>query len=112
MSKRKKNQVLTKNLFLQLKNFKVGFAEVEQIAAHMVEQQKEGKKERSEKYLFVKDIMKHKLNNVEICVKNSIKNLKESELNLSKVVRKNTIVREEFMDLVTKEVNKVSNLRT
>ena len=58
-STRKTKQTLTRNLFLKLKNIKVSFTEVEDIAEHLIGQQKSGKHLREEKYAIVKDLMKH-----------------------------------------------------
>ena len=44
---KKTNQTLTKNLLLRVKSLKVGFEEIEDIADHMLEQQKGGNKNRS-----------------------------------------------------------------
>jgi hypothetical protein len=106
-SVKKTNQTLTKNLLIKLKNVKVGFVEVEEIAQHMLRQQKIGNKTRNEKYVIVKDLMKHKMLDAEKCVKESTKNLNHSKDNLSEVVRVKTVVREEFMNIVDREVNKV-----
>ena len=104
---RKTNQVLTRNLLSKLKAMKVGFVEVEDIADHMLNQQKRKNKKRDEKYKIVKDLMKHKMLDVLICIKEMKKNLQRSKENLSKVVRLNTAVRREFMELVNIEVNKM-----
>ena len=98
---------MTKNLFLKLKNLKVGFTEVEDIAEHMIRQQKRVRKTRNEKYAIVKDLMKHKMNDAENYLKEVANNLKQSKDNLKSVVREGTIVRRDFMELVNKEVNKV-----
>ena len=108
-SVKKTKQTLVKNLLLKLKNYKVGFEEVEDIAQHMVDQQKVGKKARNDKYAIVKDLMKHKTTDAEKCVRECSINLKKSKENLSKVVRAKTIVREEFMNVVDREVNKIWN---
>jgi hypothetical protein len=84
---KKTNQTLTKNLLLKVKNLKVGFEEIEDIAEHMLEQQKGGTKNRSEKYAIIKDLMKHKMLDAEKCIKLSTKNHKRSKENLSEVVR-------------------------
>ena len=46
-----------------MKTYKVGLAEVENIAEHMIKQQKGKQSTRNEKYAIVKDLMKHKMNN-------------------------------------------------
>ena len=92
---------------MRVKNLKVGFEEIEDIAEHMLEQQKGGTKTRFEKYAIVKDLMKHKMIDAEKCIRISAKNHRFSKENLSKVVRMKTIVREEFMHLVDREVNRI-----
>ena len=72
---------------------KVGFVEVEDIAQHILDEQKIGKKSRTDKYAIVKDIMKHKTTDAEKCLRESSINLKKSKENLSKVVRINTMVK-------------------
>ena len=99
---KKTNQTLTKNLLLRVKNLKVGFEEIEDIADHMIEQQKGGTKTRIEKYAIIKDLMKHKMFDAEKCIKMCTKNHRNSKKNLSEVVRMKTIVREEFMSIVDK----------
>ena len=80
-----------------MKNLKVGFNEVEDIAEHLIKQQKRGRKTRSEKYAIVKDLMKHKMNDAEKYLKQVTINLKQSKDNLKSVVREGTIVRREFL---------------
>jgi hypothetical protein len=69
---------LTTNLFLKLKNLKVGVAEVEDIAEHMIDRQKVGNKTRSEKYAIVKDLMRHKMSDAERCLKQTSNYLRQS----------------------------------
>ena len=104
---RKTKQTLTRNLFLRLKNLNVGFKEVEDIAEHLINQQKGIENTRKEKYEIVKDLMKHKTTNAEKYLKQVTDNLNKSKDNLSKVVRENTVVRREFMEIVNNETNKV-----
>ena len=104
---RKTNQTLSKNLFLKLKLLKVGFTEVEDIAEHMIRQQKVRRKTRNEKYEIVKDLMKHKMKDAEEYLKQVSDNLKKSKDNLRSVAREGTIVRKEFMNLVDNEINRV-----
>ena len=106
-SLKKTNQTLTKNLLLKVKTLRVGFEEVEDIAEHLLEKQKGGTKKRSEKYAIVKDLMKHIMADAEKCLKVSVRNLKVSKDNLTEVVRVKTVVREEFMYVVDREVSKV-----
>ena len=73
----------------------------------MIEQQKGTKDVRKEKYAIVKDLMKHRMNDSERYLTQITKNLYQSKDNLTKVVRENTLVRKEFMEVVNKEVNKV-----
>ena len=51
--------------------------------------------------------MKHKMNDAEDYLKQVTKDLGDRKENLSKVVRENTVVRREYMDIVNIEVNKV-----
>ena len=83
------------------------FNEVEDIAEHMIEQKKGGGKSRKDKYVIVKDLMKHKMNDPEKYLKQVTEDLKKSKVNLSMVIRENTIVRREFMDLVDMEIDDV-----
>ena len=83
---RKTNQTLTKNLFLKLRDLKVGFTEVEDIAEHLIKQQKGGNRTRSEKYAIVKDLMKHKMNDAEKHLKEVTNDLKNSKDILKSVV--------------------------
>ena len=73
----------------------------------MLEQQKGGTKTRNEKYAIIKDLMKHKMVDAEKCIKICTKNHKNSKENLSEVVRMKTLVREEFMYIVDREVNRI-----
>ena len=61
-------------------------------------------KSREAKYTIVKDLMKHKLNDAMKCTKSAKTELNNSKTNLTKVVRKGTFVRNEFMELVDKEI--------
>ena len=96
---------MTKNLLLKFKNAKVGFKEVEQIAEQMVKQQKSSLCTRDDKYDIVKDLMKHKMKDSVRCLKISKQNLNKSNSCLSKTVRKGTIAREAFMEMVDNELN-------
>ena len=104
---RKTKQTLLINLFMKLKNVKVGLKEVEDISEHMMSQQKAGEKTREDKYQLVKDFMKHKMTDAEKHLKQVTNDHKKSKEILSKVIREGTIVRKEFMDTVDIEVNKV-----
>ena len=90
---------------MRVKNLKVGFEEIEDIADHMIEQQKGGTKTRIEKYAIIKDLMKHKMFDAEKCIQICTKNHRNSKRNLSEVVRMKTIVREQFMFIVDREVS-------
>ena len=59
------------------------------------------------KYVIVKDLMKHRLTDAIKCTESAKKELNFSKDSLDKVVRKGTLVRQEFMDLVDKELNYV-----
>ena len=50
---KKTNQTLTKNLLQKLVKVKVGFEEVEEIAQHLLDQQKGGNKTRNETILII-----------------------------------------------------------
>ena len=71
----------------------------------MVKQLKSSEGKRSDKYDIIKDLMKHKKKDAIRCIKISKQNLKKSNTKLSKVVRKGTIAREAFMELVNVELN-------
>ena len=90
---------------MKLKYLKVGFKETEEVAQHQLDQQKFGKKDRCEKYEIVKDLMKHKLVDAEKGVRECTEQLKQSKENLSKVVRERTLVRDEFMSVVNREIS-------
>ena len=90
-----------------MKDLRVGFKEIEDIAQHLLEQQKSRKRTRKEKYDIIKVLMKTKLVDAENCVKDCTKNHRLSKENLSRVVRLKTLVREEFMCIVDREVNKL-----
>ena len=51
--------------------------------------------------------MKHKLQDAIKCIKTAKAELNESRVNLTKVIRKGTFVRAEFMELVDKELNTI-----
>ena len=51
--------------------------------------------------------MKHKLKDAINCTKSAKTELNKSKLNLTKVVRKGTFVRKEFMGIVDKELNHI-----
>ena len=74
---------LTKDLILKFRNAKVGFAECERVAQNLVWQKKSGDVKRKDKYDIVKDLMKHKMKDVEECIKLSRKNLYTSKENLN-----------------------------
>ena len=79
---KKSKKTLTKNLFLKLKNLKVGFTDVENIAEHLIEQQDGGKQLRAEKYAIVKDLMNHKMKDVMKTLKQVTIEHRESKENL------------------------------
>ena len=96
---------MTKNTIFKFMKARIGFKDVEKIAENMIYKQKSGDYSRDAKYLVVKDLMKHKMNDALKCIKTAKKELKKSNDNLSKIVRKGTIVRNEYMELVDKELN-------
>ena len=96
---------LRKDMIHRFLRAKVGFNEVELIADQMVKQQKSSKGTREDKYDIVKCLMKKKQNDAEKCVKMSKHKLNESKTSLNKTVRKETIAREEFMEIVDIELN-------
>jgi hypothetical protein len=71
----------------------------------MVKQLKCSKGTRKDKYDIVKDLMKHKKKDAIKCIPISKKDLNKSNTKLSKVVRKGTIAREAFMEVVDTELN-------
>ena len=68
---------------------------------------KSNDKSREAKYHIVKDIMKHKLKDAMNCIKAARTELNRSKAILDKVVRKGTIVRHEFMEIVDIEVKDI-----
>ena len=96
---------LRKDMMFRFFRSRVGFKEVEQVADQMVKQQKSSKGTRDEKYDIVKDLMKHKKKDSVRCLKISKQTLNESNTKLSKVVRKGTLAREAFMEVVDNELN-------
>ena len=101
-----KNTV-NKNTILKFNKAKVGFKDVENIAECVVSKLKCSDKSREAKYEIVKDFMKHKLNDAIKCTKCAKKELNISNECLSKTVRKGTLVRREYMELVDKELDYV-----
>ena len=101
------NYTMTKNTIIKCNKYKVGLNDVEEIAESLVNKMKSCDKSRNAKYDIVKDLMKHKLKNAIKSARIAKIELEESKVNLSKVVRKATFVRSEFMDLVDKELNTV-----
>ena len=94
-----------KNMMLKFRNHKVGFKEVEDIAERLMVQQKNVNKNRIKKYAIVKDLMKHKMDNVLENDKMLRKDLKASKEILGEIVRVGTYARNEFMDLVNSEID-------
>ena len=101
------NTTMTKDTILKFNKARIGFNDVERIAEQVVNKQKSGDKSRSTKYRIVKDLMKHKLDDSIKCIKNARVDLKKSNENLSKIVRKGTFVRYEFMEVVDKEIKSI-----
>merc|ERR1712129_674466 len=99
------SDTLRKDMILRFLQSKVGFKEVEQVTDQMIKQQKCIDGSRSEKYEIVKDLMKYKKKNNSIkCLKIAKENLNRSNVELSKTVRKGTIAREAFMEIVDNEL--------
>ena len=94
-----------KNMMLKFRNHKVGFKEVEDIAERLMVQQKNVNKNRIKKYAIVKDLMKHKMDNVLENDKMLRKDLKASKEILGEIVRVGTYARNEFMDLVNGKID-------
>ena len=104
-----------KDMILRFLRSRVGFKEVEQIAEQMVKQQKSRVGNRNDIFDIVKDLMKRKKNDAIKCVKISKQKLIKSNTCLSKTVRKGTVVREAFMEIVDMEINnewKIGKTRT
>ena len=101
------NTTMTKDTILKFNKARIGFNDVERIAEQVVNKQKSGDKSRSTKYRIVKDLMKHKLDDSIKCIKNARVDLKKSNENLSKIVRKGTFVRYEFKEVVDKEIKSI-----
>ena len=100
---------MTKDVLMKFRNSRVGFREVHQIAEQMVGQFKSSKLSKSSGFDIVKDLMKYKMYDALNCVKESKDELKKTKDDLDTFVRKGTFVREEFMDLVNREVNHIWN---
>ena len=92
---------------MRFNKFKVGLKDVEEIAESIVNKLKSSEKSREAKYDIVKDLMKHKIKDAINCTKSAKTELNKSKLNLTKVVRKGTFVRKEFMGIVDKELNHI-----
>ena len=104
-----------KDMILRFLRSRVGFKEVEQIAEQMVKQQKSRVGNRNDIFDIVKDLMKRKKNDAIKCVKISKQKLIKSNTCLSKTIRKGTVVREAFMEIVDMEINnewKIGKTRT
>ena len=100
-----RKSTMTKNMLLKLKNARVGFKEVEQIAEHIAWQYKSSTKFKDDKFDIVKVLMKHKMNDALNCVTESRAELNKSKNSLDNIVRKGTVVGEEFVELVNREIN-------
>ena len=98
------NHTMTKDTIFKFMKARIGFKDVEKIAENIIYKQKSGDYSRDAKYLVVKDLMKHKMNDSIKCIKTAKKDLKKSNQNLSKVVRRGTIVRNEYMEVVDREL--------
>ena len=101
------NTTMTKDTILKFNKSKVGLKDVEDIGESVLSKMKSSDKSRKDKYDIVKDLMKHKLKDAIKCTKITSTELNKSNDNLSKVVRKGTFVRNEFMEVVDKEINEV-----
>ena len=96
---------IRKDMIFRFLQSKVGFREVEQVAEQMVKQLKCSKGRREDKFEIVKDLMKHKKKDALRCQKVSKQRLNRTNAKMSKTVRKGTIVREAFMEVVDMELN-------
>ena len=96
---------IRKDMIFRFLQSKVGLKEVEQIAEQMIKQQKCSEGTRDDKFEIVKDLMKHKKKDAIKCVNKSKQSLNKNNAILSKTVRKGTIVREAFMEVVDMELN-------
>ena len=100
---------LRKDMMFRFLRSKVGFKEVEEIAEQMMKQHKSCEGKREDKYDIDKDLMKHKKKDALKTLNLTKQNLIKSNKNLSKTVRKGTVVRELFMEVVDTEINFVWN---
>ena len=102
-------ETVNKDTILKFKKNRVGFKDVEDIAKSLVLKQKNSDRSRDAEYSIVKDLMKHRYKDVLKSVQTARKNNFVSKENLSKVVRRGTLVRNEYMEMVDKEVKCVWN---
>ena len=100
-------ETLTKDIIFKFNKTRIGFKDIEEIAESLVNKQKSGDKSREAKYCIVKDLMKHRFKDVLKCTKSAKKEVMISKENLSKTVRRGTLVRTEFMEIVDKEVKHI-----
>ena len=101
------NNTMTKDTMLKFNKSKVGLKDVENIAESVMNSFKSSDKSREAKYDIVKDLMKHKLKDAIKCTKTARTELNISKDNLTKVVSRGTFVRNDFMELVDKELQNV-----
>ena len=94
-----KNTV-NKDTILLFNKSRVGHKDVEDIAESLVYKMKNSDKSRETKYHIVKDLMKYRLRDAIKSTESAKKELNISKDNLTIIVRKGTLVRQEFMDLV------------
>ena len=101
------NDTMTKNTILKFKNAKIGLKDVEDVASSMKRKMKSSDNSREAKYEIVNDLMKHRIKDALKCAQFAKKDLNTSMENLSKVVRRGTFVRKEFMHVVDEELRHV-----
>ena len=106
-AKRLTKDTMTKDTILKFNKAKVGFKDVENLAEAMMSKMKNSDKSRGLMYNIVKYLMKFRLNDAITSTKNARIELFKSKDDPTKVVRKGTFVRQEFMELVNEQLNQV-----
>ena len=101
------NNTMVKNTILKFRTARIGLKDVEDTAESIVYKMKYSDKSREAKYDVVKDLMKHKLKDALKGTKTAKTELNSSKMKLDKVVRRGTLVRSEFMEIVDKELKEV-----
>ena len=106
-AKRLTKDTMTKDTILKFNKAKVGFKDVENLAEAMMSKMKNSDKSRGLMYNIVKYLMKFRLNDAITSTKNARIELFKNKDDPTKVVRKGTFVRQEFMELVNEQLNQV-----